>query len=122
MDDRGLTLVELVVVLMIIAVLISVAVASYLGARQRSHQSVAQANLRGIVPSLHAYHFDNGTYVGATLDGLKADYNAAIEPSHYSFGDGANLTELSYCVESTAGGETYRKAGPAADIVRGACP
>src|SRR5688500_9997192 len=85
-DDRGLTLAELLVVLLIIAVLISVAVGSYLGARQRAERSVAQANLRGIVPSLHAYHFDNGTYVGATLDGLKADYNAGIEPAIYSFG------------------------------------
>jgi prepilin-type N-terminal cleavage/methylation domain-containing protein len=121
-NERGFTLVEMIVVVMIIAVLLSIAVGSYLGARERGERSAAMANVRAVVPSAHAYHFDNGTYVGMTLAGLKADYDAAIEPSLYSLGDPSNLTDSSYCVQSTAGGETYRKAGPAADIVPGTCP
>jgi prepilin-type N-terminal cleavage/methylation domain-containing protein len=121
-DERGMTLVELIVVLLVMAVLLTLAVGSYLGGRQRAERSVAQANVRGIASAIHAYHVDNGTYAGMSLAGLKAVYDAGIQPAHYSFGDPSNLTETSYCVQSTAGGETYRKAGPAADIVPGACP
>jgi prepilin-type N-terminal cleavage/methylation domain-containing protein len=121
-EERGLTLVELLVVLLIIAVLISLAVGSYLGGRERAERSVAQANVRAIVPTIHAYHWDEGTYTGMTMAGLKADYDQGIDPTLYSFGSPTNLTDSSYCVQSTFGGETYRKAGPAADIVPGPCP
>jgi Tfp pilus assembly protein PilE len=117
-----MTLVEMIVVLLVVAVLMSIAVASYVGARQQGERSVAQANVRGIVSSIHAYHFVNGTYAGMTIAALNADYDAGVNPSVYSFGDASNLTDSSYCVQSTVGGETFRKAGPSADIVPGACP
>jgi prepilin-type N-terminal cleavage/methylation domain-containing protein len=121
-DDQGFTIVEMIIVLMIIGILTSITVGSYLGARERGERSAAMANVRAVVAPVHAYQFDNGTYEGMTLAGLKADYDATLEPSLYSFGDPSNLTDTSYCVQSTAGGETFRKAGPAADIVPGACP
>jgi prepilin-type N-terminal cleavage/methylation domain-containing protein len=121
-DDGGFTLIEVLVVFLVIAVLMTIAVGSYLGARERGEQSAAMANVRAIIPAVHAYRFDNGTYAGMTMAGLKSTYDHAIDPALYSVGDPTSLTETTYCVQSTAGGETYRKAGPAADIVPGACP
>jgi prepilin-type N-terminal cleavage/methylation domain-containing protein len=120
-SEPGMTLVELVVVLAVIAVLMTIAVGSYLGARHKAEERTAQANVRAIVPALTAYHTDHGTYETMTLDGLKA-YDQSIDAGNYSFGAPANLTATSYCVDSTSSGETWRKAGPDADIVPGPCP
>ena len=49
-DDRGFTLVELMVVVLVIAILIAIAVPTFLGARERSQDRAAQSLLRnGIV-------------------------------------------------------------------------
>jgi prepilin-type N-terminal cleavage/methylation domain-containing protein len=121
-DQRGFTLAEMLVVILIIGVLTTVALGSFLGARERTERSVAQANVRAIVPSINAYHIDSGTYAGMTIAGLKASYDPQLDSALFALGDPATLTDTSYCVQSTAGGETYRKAGPAADIVSGTCP
>ena len=62
------------------------------------------------------------TFVGMTLASLQSRYDASILPAQYSPGAATNLTDRSNCVQSTAGGETWRKAGPNADIVKGTCP
>jgi prepilin-type N-terminal cleavage/methylation domain-containing protein len=121
-QDDGLTLVELVIVMTIIAILLAVTVASYGGIRERADESAAEANIRVLLPSITAYYADHETYATMTLAVLQSDYDRGIDPAKYSFGSAGNLTDTSYCVESTSGAETYRKAGPAADIVPGTCP
>ena len=120
--EPGMTLVELVVVLAIMAVLMTIAIGSYLGARQRAEERTAQANVRAILPAISAYHSDHGTYETMTFAALQS-YDQSLNPDTYSFGDDPdNLTDSDFCVHSTQGGETWHKAGPDADIVTGACP
>jgi len=57
-----------------------------------------------------------------TLAGLRSTYDASIDPASYSFGDSSNLTETSFCVQSTSADKTWRKNGPSAPIESGACP
>jgi prepilin-type N-terminal cleavage/methylation domain-containing protein len=120
-SEPGMTLVELVVVLTIMAVLLTIAIGSYLGARQKAEERTAQANVRAILPAISAYHSDHGTYETMTFAGLQS-YDQSLDAGTYSFGDPGNLTETDYCVQSTAGGETWRKAGPDAEVLRGLCP
>ncbi len=120
--EDGFTLIELLVVIVIIGILLSVAVSSYLNLRARAERVTAAGNVRAIVPSIEGYGNKNGTFVGMTLAALKADYDQSLDPSDYSFGSSGNLTATSYCVESTLGGETWSKAGPAEPISPGACP
>jgi prepilin-type N-terminal cleavage/methylation domain-containing protein len=117
-SESGMTLVELVVVLAIMAVLMTIAIGSYLGARQKAEERTAQANVRTILPAISAYHSDHGTYETMSFAALQS-YDKSLDPSTYSFG---NLTDSDFCVHSTQGGETWHKAGPDADIVTGACP
>jgi prepilin-type N-terminal cleavage/methylation domain-containing protein len=117
-SGSGMTLVELVVVLAIMAVLMTIAIGSYLGARQKAEERTAQANVRAILPAISAYHSDHGTYETMTFAALQS-YDQSLDPSTYSLGD---LTDSDFCVHSTQGGETWHKAGPDADIVTGACP
>jgi type IV pilus assembly protein PilA len=115
--ESGFTLIELLVVIIIIGILLAIAIPSYLKFRDRANESAAKANVRASVPGLEAYYADNNTYVGMTLAGIQASYDAGIK--NITFG---TLTATSYCVQSVVGQATFNKSGPSADIVSGACP
>jgi hypothetical protein len=68
---------------------------------------------------MEAYAADhNGTaYTNATSALLQASYDAGIKNIRVKT---ANST--TYCIDSTVGNSTYKKAGPGAPISSGACP
>ena len=115
--EAGLTLVELVIVLIIISVLLAIAVPSILGQRNRAYDAVASATVRQAVPSIKAYYADNDTYAGMTLAGLRTAYDTTL-PAALSF---SSLTASSYCVQATASGRVWRQSGPGASIERASC-
>jgi type IV pilus assembly protein PilE len=92
-DQRGLTIVELLVVLIVVAVLLVIGVPSYLGFKQRAEKSAVEANIREAVPAMKAFYNENDTYVGATLASLRA-IDAGIASITLS-GLGANTYTLS---------------------------
>jgi hypothetical protein len=75
----------------------------------------AQASVRGAVPAIEAYYADNNTYSGATLEALQ-QYDYGVKDVRLVTAEGET-----YCLESTAGGETYSKTGPGGDILPEAC-
>jgi type IV pilus assembly protein PilA len=113
----GFTLTELLVVLAIVAILLAVAVSSYMGFRDRGSDAAAQALIRQIGPAIEAYYSDNGSYSGMTLARLRA-YDGALNPARFTL---ASVTPTSYCVHSTYGGKTWRKDGPTEPPEQGAC-
>jgi prepilin-type N-terminal cleavage/methylation domain-containing protein len=117
--EHGLTLVELLVVLMVMAILLAVTMASYIGYKNKADRVTAQANVHVILPSLEGYRADNETYVGMTLLGLKLNYDQSIDPSMYTL---TSLTDTDYCVSAKSGSQAWKKTGPDADVVPGECP
>jgi type IV pilus assembly protein PilA len=61
--EEGFTLIELMVVVLIIAVLVAIAIPSFLGFRNRAEDRSAQADLRNSLLAEKAYWTDNGEYV-----------------------------------------------------------
>ena len=114
-DERGFTLIELLVVLIIIAVLLAIAVPSYLGFKDKAEQRAAASNVRAAVPAVEAYYSDAGSYAGMTLVELKKQ-DQAIKLS----GDPTNLGGSTYCIQSTVGNFTSWKINPAGDVTVGA--
>jgi type IV pilus assembly protein PilA len=116
-SQGGFTLIELLVVIIIIGILLAIAIPSYLKFRDRANKSAAQANVRASIPAIEAYFADNNTYAGATLAYIQTTYDAGVKNI---FIQSAGAT--TYCIQSTVGAETWKKSGPGADIVTGACP
>jgi type IV pilus assembly protein PilA len=74
-DDEGFTLIELMVVVLIIAILIAIAIPTFLGARQRAQDRAAQSNVRNAFTAEKTFYTDSQTYT-QTVANL-----TAIEPS-----------------------------------------
>ena len=84
--------------------------------QENSDEATAQANVRALIPALEAYNADHGGYAGATIAGLQTSYDAGIKDVKIVW---ANQGD--YCAQSTSGGSTYHKSGPAGEIVSGPC-
>ena len=115
--SKGLTLIELVVVLVVIAILISIAVPSILIQRNRAYDAVASASVRQALPTFAAYYEENETYVGMTPVGLRAAYDGSLHPALAL----TNLSATSYCAQVSVSGRTWRQNGPGAPIERASC-
>src|SRR5213083_1430122 len=99
--EEGVTLIELLVVIVIIAILLAIAVPSYLGFRDRANDSAAQANIRAAVPSAAAYYADHCNDAGMTTANLKTTYDSGLKTT------GAHPVTLpaapgaAYCFQAT---------------------
>ena len=128
-QDRGFSLIEVLVVLVILSILIAIGAASSLAFRDRSDKTAAQSDLRALAPSVESWSTDNdGTagdvdgdastngYQGMTLAGLKSNYDQALDTSPgspYSVPPaGFTDTKTDYCITATVGGWTAFKHGP----------
>jgi type IV pilus assembly protein PilA len=116
-NEGGFTLIELLVVIIIIGILLAIAIPSYLKFRDRANKSAAQANVRASIPAVEAYYADNNSYAGATLSYLQSTYDAGVKNIVVQ-----SVSSTTYCIQSTVGAEVWKKAGPGADILTGACP
>ena len=59
-DDRGFTMIELLVVVVIIGVLVAIAVPVYLNYRKGAADKSAQSDVRGAVSAIEQFYTDNG--------------------------------------------------------------
>src|SRR5665213_1560552 len=65
--DEGFTLIELMVVVLIIAILLAIAIPTFLGARSRAQNRSAESNLRNAFTSEKTAYTDGQSYVVASV-------------------------------------------------------
>ena len=74
-SEEGFTLIELMVVVLIIAILLAIAIPSFLGARGKAQDRAAQSNARNALTAEKTFYTDNQVY---TVDPTAMQ---GIEPS-----------------------------------------
>lgn len=70
--ERGFTLVELLVVVIIIAILSAIAIPAFLGQRTKAQDSAARSLVRSAAVAAEAYYADGQTFTGANAAALNA--------------------------------------------------
>jgi len=65
MQQKGFTLIELMVVVVIIGILVGIAYPAYQDNVTRSRRADAQAALQGLAQAMERFYTENGTYAGA---------------------------------------------------------
>ncbi len=115
-DERGFTLTELIIVVMIIGILSLIAVGFHRLARDRAADAAAQTNIRVAVPAMEVYRADTGGYTGMTLAVLQSAYSPGVQGIEVVSAD-AN----GYCVRSTTPGRAWYRDGPSGPITTSNC-
>jgi len=75
-DDRGFTMIELLVVVVIIGVLVAIAVPVYLNYRKGAANKSAASDVRGAITAIEQYYTDNGNQYPA--DAVSASNGADL--------------------------------------------
>ena len=112
--EEGFTLIELLVVLVIIAILMAIAIPSYLGFKDRANQRAASADVREAVPSAEAFYADHSTYSGLTTAKISASYDSGLSSHVFISGTPA---ASAYCLGASVGGRFSFYSGPGGQIV-----
>ncbi|MGQ0519802.1 MAG: prepilin-type N-terminal cleavage/methylation domain-containing protein, partial [Actinomycetota bacterium] len=134
-DEEGFTLIELMVVVLIIAILLAIAIPTFLGARDRANNRAAQSSARNSLTAAKVLFTDDQDYLTATPGNLDVEEpsldhvdgaTASTDFKMVSVASDARGTEFGAAVLSKSGdcflindasgaggGTTYAKQEPA---------
>jgi type IV pilus assembly protein PilA len=112
-DEEGFTLIELMVVVLIIAILLAIAIPTFLGARTKAQDRAAQSNLRNALTAEKTIYVDAQLYasVSASLTAvepsLKYDNNATATLGNISVTTSASGNSVILATHSASGTNFY---------------
>src|SRR3954452_9669299 len=91
-SEEGLTLNELLVVIVILGILVAIAVPAYLSFKGSAQNAASQSNIRSAIPAAEQMTISNTNYTGMTGTTLKTGINSYTGTA----GLGTNLKAVSF--------------------------
>jgi prepilin-type N-terminal cleavage/methylation domain-containing protein len=101
--DEGFTLIELLVVILIIGILVTVGLATFLNQRGKAQDAAAKSAVATAEKAMETWSTEHGSYAGATTAGL-----VKIEPS---LGGARNLSVTSTAKSYTVAVDSLGQGG-----------
>ena len=114
-NQKGFTLIELMIVIAIIGILAAIAIPQFSAYRKRSYNAAAQSDLRNAATAQEAYYVDAARYCSTVtiLVGTYGLYTSAKVKFNSVAGDVTSYLMKAY---HTSGDKTYSIAGPGGSI------
>ena len=113
-NEEGFTLIELMVVVLIIAILLAIAIPTFLGARNRANDRAAQASLRNALTAAKVVFTDAQDYTKATIakldteePALKFQTAASTAPKEVTVEDPPAAAALWYATAQSKSGKCF---------------
>jgi len=114
-DERGFTLIELMIVIAIIGILAAIAIPQFSAYRTRSYNSAAQSDVRNIATAMEAYYVDHSSYNAALGDLTGANFGY-MQSGTVSAGVSGNQRNYTISAFHGSGNKTYYLSGPGGTI------
>ena len=104
-DEKGFTLIELMIVIAIIGILAAIAIPQFSAYRMRAYNSAAQSDLRNCATAQEAYFVDEQTYGAHGNLTLNTSENVTLTAS-------GGTGTYTIGAEHSSGDKTYTRIGP----------
>ena len=114
-NDKGFTLIELMIVIAIIGILAAIAIPNFVSYRQRSYNSSAQSDLKNAMTTQEAYFVDNARYTSDSGRLVSSGYTASANVSLFSTGSVNGYTMTTY---HSSGNTTWTVKGPGNNMAK----
>lgn len=116
-NEKGFTLIELMIVIAIIGILAAIAIPQFAAYRVRAYNASANADLRNLATAQEAYFVDNQTYAAnGDLALLVSDYGAITSKNVTLAINTNSATFYNMRARHSSGDATYTIRGPGGSV------